>query len=117
MDLWILNQEKDALTKVSYIHYSYFYDKANDEQLHIITNDDYDFGFYKTKQRALEVLGEIQKLLIGDVLAFKNFDAPNDDYLKSSGIDNAIVYPLFTDDVKQGDFLHRDCVVYKMPKE
>lgn len=117
MDLWILNQEKDALTKVSYIHYSYFYDKANEEQLHIITNDAYDFGFYKTKQRALEVLGEIQKLLIGNVLTFKNFDAPNDDYLKSAGIDNAFVYHSFTDDSQQVKFLHRDSVVYKMPKE
>ena len=63
------------------------------------------------------MLGEIQKLLIGNVLVFKNFDAPNDNYLKSAGIDNALVYHTFTDDVKQVDFLHRDCVVYKMPEE
>ena len=116
MDLWILNQEKDALTKVSYIHYSYFYDKANDEQLHIITNDDYDFGFYKTKQRALEVLGEIQKLLIGDVLVSKNLNTPNDEYLKSVGINNAAAYHLFTNHGQQVEFLHRDCVIYKMPE-
>ena len=107
MDLWILNQKKDALTKVSYIHYSYFYDKANDEQLHIITNDDYDFGFYKTKQRALEVLGEIQKLLISGVFLFKD--------LKSIGIDNACVYST-KDNNLQIEHIQRDCVVFEMPE-
>ena len=112
MDLWILNQKKDALTKVSYIHYSYFYDKANDEQLNIITNDDYDFGFYKTKQRALEVLGEIQKLLMDDVVLFKSFDiSPKD--LKSIGIDNAYVYPT-KDNNSHIEHIHRDCVVFEM---
>ena len=114
MDLWILNQEKDALTKVSYIHYSYFYDKANEEQLHIITNDAYDFGFYKTKQRALEVLGEIQKLLMNDVILFKDFDiSPKD--LKSIGIDNAYVYST-KDNNSQIEHIQRGCVVFEMPE-
>lgn len=116
MDLWILNQEKDALTKVSYIHYSYFYDKANDKQLHIITNDDYDFGFYKTKQRALEVLGEIQKLLMENILVFKNYDVPDYESLKTE-IDYARKYGFFNvNSHSQVDSCHRDCMVFEMPE-
>ena len=121
MDLWIRSQTKIGLMKTndkcirSVLHKK---DIDDTEKLvwQILANNEI-VAEYCTKERALEVLDEIQKLLIGDVLAFKNFDAPNDDYLKSAGIDNAIVYHSFTDDSKQVDFLHRDCVVYKMPEE
>ena len=115
MDLWIRSQDKEMLCKaecVEIMHDDPVYAK-------IYLNGkfpDLIVGCYE-KQRALKVLGEIQKLLIGDVLAFKNFDAPTDDYLKLAGIDNAIIYHLFTDNVQQVDSPHRDCVVYKMPKE
>ena len=115
MDLWIRSQDREMLCKaecVELMHDDPVYAK-------IYLNGkfpDLMVGCYE-KQRAVEVLGEIQKLLIGNVLVFKNFDAPNDNYLKSAGIDNALVYHTFTDDVQQVDFLHRDCVVYKMPEE
>lgn len=114
MDLWILSQEKDLLIKVNHICYRCVYDSKN-RQLHIITNDDYDFGLYKTKQRALEVIGEIQKLLMNDVDLFKNFDiSPND--LESFAIDNACVYSS-KDGNTQIEHIKRNCVVFEMPEK
>ena len=116
MDLWILSQKKDQLAKTNLVRYACFKDKLTNDEFHIITNDDYDFGVYKTKERALEVLDEIQNLLVGDLLVLKNTDfeeeiaeyikpykcfAMNDTYNPSSSI----------------EFLHRDCVVFEMPQE
>lgn len=64
MDLWILSQKKDQLVKTNVVRYSYFKDRTTNDELHIITNNEYDFGIYETRERALEVLGEIQKAII-----------------------------------------------------
>ena len=63
MDLWILSQNKNQLVKTNVVKCSYFKDKLTNDELHIITNDDYDFGIYKTEERALEVLNDIFSLL------------------------------------------------------
>ena len=112
MDLWILSQDKHSMCKATFLKIG-----RNCISEWCVFDNDNELGGYATKERALEVLGEIQKLLIGNVLAFKNFDAPNDDYLKSAGIDNALVYHSFTDDNQQVEFLHRNCVVFEMPEE
>jgi len=63
MELWIRNQDRDILLKVK----SILIDDNNND---IFTQDyigkdlaTYTLGKYKTKERALEVLDEIQKLL------------------------------------------------------
>ena len=120
MDLWILSQKKDQLVKTNVVRYSYFKDKLTNDELHIITNNDYDFGFYKTKERALEVLAEMQKLLIGDLLVFKNieFEKGLADYVKPY---KAIaIYGDRQDKdnlAPKVEFIHRDCVVFEMPNE
>lgn len=60
MDLWIRSQNKEMLTKVNMV------DLASDSDLEIVCvfdRDDYTLGKYKTKERALEVLDEIQNML------------------------------------------------------
>ena len=71
MDLWIRSQDKEILVKVEYL--DYFYKKvhyANEEKPReehhnigtYISNEQFIIlGEYKTEQRALEVLDEIQK--------------------------------------------------------
>ena len=71
MDLWIRSQDKEILVKVEYLEY--FYKKvhyANEEKPReehhnigtYISNEQFIIlGEYKTEQRALEVLDEIQK--------------------------------------------------------
>lgn len=60
MDLWVRSQDKRILQKVDNI----FLD-ANYGNKRISTYDEYntELGTYKTKERALEVLDEIQMLL------------------------------------------------------
>lgn len=112
MDLWIRSQDKEMLCKagrVELMHDDPVYAK-------IYLNGkfpDLIVGCYE-KQRALEVLGEIQKLLISGVFLFKNFDISSKD-LKSIGIDNACVYSI-KDNNSQIEHIQRDCVVFEMPE-
>ena len=116
MDLWIRSQDRCELRKVEGVvmaqegkFFAIYPVKKDLGELEIL-------GHYKSEERAIEVLDEIQKLLIGDVLVSKNFNTPNDECLKSVGINNAAAYHSFTDDSQQVEFLHRDCVIYKMPE-
>ncbi len=60
MELWIRSQDKESLVKCNnYINY--FYDDI--EQTYGIGSHGYTLGEYKTKERAIEVLDEIQMLL------------------------------------------------------
>ena len=62
MNLWVRSQDKRILQKVDNIYLN-----ANYDNRRICTNDsrDYesDLGEYKTKERAIEVLDEIQNIL------------------------------------------------------
>lgn len=112
MDLWILSQDKRNMCKATFLKIG-----INCFSEWCVFDNYNELGGYATEKRALEVLGEIQKLLIGNVLAFRNFDAPNDECLKSVGINNAAACHSFTDDSQQVEILHRDCVIYKMPED
>ena len=110
MDLWIRSQDKEMLCKAECVELMY------DDPVYaeIYLNGNYPnliVGCYE-KQRALEVLGEIQKLLMNDVVLFKNFDiSPKD--LESFAIDNTCVYSS-----KDGNTqIERNCVVFEMPEE
>jgi hypothetical protein len=68
MDLWIRGQDRDVLASAKglYISDNYevikSYPKEVKEYLNsTIENNEYRFGSYKSKERALEVLDEIQK--------------------------------------------------------
>lgn len=71
MDLWIRSQDKSILTKVNnlfvckyfdkYIISNYYNEYPNDDNA--IPYDLFMYGTYKTKERALEVLDEIQEYL------------------------------------------------------
>ena len=104
MDLWIKSQDKKLLIKVNHIM------RINNR---IFAGD--TLGEYDSEERALEVLDEIQKLLVGDVLLFKNVDIDGElgKYLEPSKA-------LWFDD-KTGkpeiEYLHRDCIVYEMPEK
>ena len=58
MELWIRSQDKEHLTKVCDVDLGY-----EDKRAVLINN--YVMGRYKTKERALEVIDEIQRLLKG----------------------------------------------------
>ena len=85
MNLWIRSQDKERLTEVNDLRIYY----GKEEDLWAIEDCD-DLGYYKTKERALEVLDEIQDLLEDDTI---NFDDDG--------------YPT----------LLKNNIVYEMPKE
>ena len=61
MNLWIRSQDKECLTNISNIQYVY---KNNMHGLGTYYDNLKILGTYKTKERAIEVLDEINKLLI-----------------------------------------------------
>ena len=67
MELWVRNQDKERLLKIKDIFLDY--DGYHCNKFHLITYDDKKYeinlGTYKTKERALEVLDEIQNIIRG----------------------------------------------------
>lgn len=61
MELWIRSQNKQILIKTRRIEYSNY----NGAEIYAYDNDDYSvkIGRYKTKERAIEVLDEIENIL------------------------------------------------------
>lgn len=110
MNLWVKNQSKTGLYKVNNV----VVDNVTNAIVTRLGDEDEWLGFYESKERTLEVLGEIQKLLMNDVVLFKNFDiSPKD--LESFAIDNACVYSS-KDGNTQIEHIQRDCVVFEMPE-
>ena len=60
MNLWVRSQDKECLTNISNIQYVY---KNNMHGLGIYYDNLKILGTYKTKERTIEVLDEIQNLL------------------------------------------------------
>ena len=94
MDLWIRSQDKRMLTKIDYL-----YLEVNDGR-EILGGNHYminqSLGIYKSKERALEVLDEIQERIV-------NLQLVN---LEEKGKARADVY--------KNEYLR---CVYEMPKE
>ena len=118
MDLWIRSQNKKRLLKINNIkleeiekNYSWYIDNDNCRP-YVLTSDEGNLGFYTTKERALEVLDEIQNILNpkfmlrmdGDLKNIENFlDISNRPYIQNH--DNA--------DIK----IINNSYVYEMPEE
>lgn len=84
MNLWIRSQDKEKLIKENNIHYSAILNKD-----HNISDDRYILGTYKSKERALEILDEIQNYING---IKKDWNMAIGDFDKT--IDNSKVYEM-----------------------
>lgn len=63
MELWIRSQDKEKLCEIKYIRYMNMSENY-EEDIHSLWNDSLGIlGTYATKERALEVLDEIQRLI------------------------------------------------------
>ncbi len=113
MELWIRSQDKTKLVKVDNISYL---DVADDyeKEVHSLWNDCKGvLGIYKTKERALEVLDEIQNILRPKGIL--KFDYILDQKTKqeiSKNFDNQYVILDKNIEVQQVD-----TYVYEMPEE
>ena len=65
MELWIRSQDKEQLIKVDSVYI--FHNTFNAEAINFkMMNKCDELGSYTTKERALEVLDEIESLLLGN---------------------------------------------------
>ena len=103
MELWIRSQDKDSLIKVEKIELIYDYMCSEDIQLIHIETDKGRIGSYSTKERALEVLDEIQNILnLKDMYKY----------------DRELVLKSWKNvDEKQVKIVRQQMSVYEMPKE
>lgn len=66
MELWIRSQNKTRLVKVCSLGYGEYKEKHYINGYCVNEVDNYDLGIYKSKERALEVLDDIESLLWGN---------------------------------------------------
>ena len=114
MELWIRSQDRMNLVKINQVSFNY----QNNKQ--IIANYIPDFfensgayyellGTYKTKERALEVLDEIQNILKPKYILDSSSIRPDDSWVK-----NGIIMQKYNANAKIEEL---STFVYQMPKD
>lgn len=106
MELWIRSQDKTKLVKIISLEIERTTIKGNSKC------DDYDvwLGHYKTKERALQVLDEIQRILMPNIMAYSPI-------VKSKDLKNhCMKYELCGSEIEY-DVVALPTYVYEMPKE
>lgn len=80
MDLWIRSQDKNILQKVNKLYVTTYAEENGYGIYDIQEVDDCDIplGFYKTRERALEVLDDIQRLITD--LQYLSYGIENDKF-------------------------------------
>ena len=72
MELWVRSQNKCKLRKAEVVYYYYEGGK------HIIDCNGYPVGTYKSKERCLEIIDEIQNIMCrSGMILFKDIDITN----------------------------------------
>ena len=109
MELWIRSQNRESLIKVNKV----CFERNIDDEPTIYGYENYDnydrLGIYKTKERALEVLDEIEKILMPKTI-IKN------EGREMYGLDGHIYRTNILSSAKT-DIQELSTYVYKMPKE
>ena len=105
MNLWIRSQDKECLTNISNIQYVY---KNNMHGLGTYYDNLKILGTYKTKERVLEVLNEIQELLMPKIV----FKDEGRDYITPQGQ----IYKLNIKQPISTDIQQLSTYVYEMPE-
>lgn len=104
MELWIRSQDKEILLKVNELEI-----EAN--MIIAFDNNKYQcLGTYKTKERALEVLDEIQNILKPKYILDSSSIKPNGDYW----VENGIVMQNYSANARIEEL---STYVYEMPKD
>ena len=121
MDLWIRTQKKTNLIKVKHV---FIDDKRcilpeEDEGIKIVAPYDDEtaviLGRYKTEERALEVLDEIQKILIGRLIIKTNRKVGSEDLNRLANFFDT--KHVINDN--EFEFIQPEAtnIIYEMPKE
>ena len=117
MNLWIRSQDKKRLLKCDCLKVEYqtaiiqtdLYKRHCEPIGWVIENNSILIGIYKTKERALEVLDEIQDVLMPKIKVLQSVNAENN-------IDDLVFRPTIQECDKV-ELLQYSDYVYEMPKE
>ena len=123
MDLYIRSQNKEKLVKVNELmafdsnilenDFVLNNNKPDYSNMYIIANDNYNLGTYKSKERALEVLNEIQNILMPKtILKFDKHITQEDLQILKKGFEEQ--QPIL---LNKSTIEHLDTYVYEMPEE
>ena len=104
MELWIRSQDKERLTTCNDIRVGY-------ENGRWILEDCDCLGIYKSKERALEVLDEIQNILMPKILSYTPLTSTTEDYKKRCMKTEVV------GSVTEYEIEELSTYVYKMPEE
>lgn len=119
MDLWIRSQDKHILAKYNMFAVAQITPKTKAKVMAFVSDDlgYQELGTYNTKERALEVLDEIQELLQGQDIMLVKADLISVDDLKDirdfAKKEKVIAY---SDDTEI-KYIAPSTMVYEMPKE
>lgn len=106
MELWVRSQDKECLMKVDRIDYDY------SNHTHRIMANGYEtlIGLYETKERALEVLDEIQNILKPTIIT-TGYECELKENIKDKTSFNLDMIPTKT------EIQELSTVVYQMPED
>lgn len=110
MELWIRSQDKHNLIKVTNLSVGHDYNYKDNGHYYTIQEYEYStvLGYYKSKERALEVLDEIQHIL-NPIVDRKILEIEQKDLLNGTNF----ISPKLKD-IEISEF---NTYVYEMPKE
>ena len=112
MDLWIRSQDKNILQKVNKLYVTTYAEENGYGIYDIQEVDDCDIplGFYKTRERALEILDEIQNILKPKYILDSSSIKPDGD----SWVENGMILQNYN---AKAEIEELSTYVYEMPKE
>lgn len=109
MDLWIRSQDKTKLVKINSLEYVEYKDIHSINGYYTNEADNYDLGIYSSKERALEVLDEIHKLLTPKMIV-------NNEGRDCVALDGTIYITNIVSSINS-DIQQLSTYVYEMPEE
>ena len=109
MDLWIRSQDRKRLIRCEELSVQ----EKNQQKFAVIIGNRHIIGTYKNKQRALEVIDEIHKLLVPQIAQLMEKVKKQD--TKTKNIFN--VYAVENCQTGQVDIRELSTLVYQMPEE
>lgn len=111
MELWIRSQDKNILTKIDTLRIGVNDIFTKGDLANIWGNDIFALGGYKTKERALEVLDEIQNIIKPTFLNTKYNCEIKDGHNKNEF--DLVMQP----DESKIEIIQPTTIVYEMPEE
>lgn len=116
MELYVRSQDKERLERFNSAQISSA-TILGEEEYYILINSSV-FGTYETKERVIEVISEIQKMLNGNIMVLKNVDRETDlENFKKHFKTQAMVLNDPKGDKPSVEYISPNTIVFEMPQK